>query len=74
MSAAMINDEQLNKVTGGIMDEDIASKQYHKEAICPNCHSGDQVILTINAGLGLKPEDIHEKYYCKRCSVTFNID
>lgn len=72
MSPDMINDEQLNTVTGGIEEDDILAPGFGKDAICPHCKNKptDEVILSANAKLGYTPS---EKYYCKRCSVTFNI-
>ena len=68
MSAPKINDEQLKKVNGGIMDDEILSPTFGKEILCPTCHKGDMIKLSKNT---VWAKDSNDTYCCERCHCTF---
>lgn len=68
MSVSKINDENLDKVSGGIMDEEILSSTFGQEILCPTCHKGDMVY---NSKTRSWAKDSNDPYCCERCHVTF---
>ena len=68
MSVSKINDENLSKVNGGIMDDQILSPTFGQDILCPTCHMGDKVYPTSKFDWSKGSSD---PYCCERCHVTF---
>ena len=68
MSVSKINDENLDKVSGGIMDDEIFSSTFGQEILCPTCHKGDMVHDSKSRSWA---KDSNDPYCCERCHVTF---
>ena len=66
MSENKLNDDKMEKATGGLEVNDIADKDYGKDIICKTCGQGDKVELNTDIAHS-------ERYHCKRCDVFFNV-
>ena len=64
-----LNDDELNGVNGGFMEQDLALESYHKNIECPYCHNSDESrIKREESGDILKPGH----YHCKNCGNFFD--
>ncbi len=66
-----VPDEQLNKVTGGYVEDDIGYDTFGKNIICPYCNSSDRLVLERKTS-----DDILNpgNYYCNNCKKFFMIN
>lgn len=70
MSANKVNDEELKKVSGGMVSDEILDDDFGKEIICPACLSTKWVIpgSEAKARTGI---EVKEKYFCTHCNYAF---
>ena len=70
MAEKLLNSD-MEKISGGILDEEIDSATFGVNIVCPRCgaSSASDIELNKNQDILVHPE----KYHCKHCDCYFDV-